>query len=463
MRIKALSIRGFKTFYEKSLVEFDSNISAIVGPNGCGKTNILDAFRWVLGEQNPRILRSDSMSQIISDGNDNLSKQGFAEVSLLIENEKNDFVETEIKRKLFRNGESEYFINNQPCRLKDIKEAVIAFGAGSKSFTMIPQGQIETYITSKPEEKRQLIDEAAGLAKYKVRRAETERKILLIKDNVEKTRYVQSEVKEQKDILSEQATKAKEYSSLVDEYKNLETFFYKSRYKDLHSKLISAKKEKDLFQKTFDEIENKKNKLKDRIKQIILSKNKSNEKLDQFNDSLLKNKEVELKSISSSETMTLEINLLVDELERCKIEKNELNSEINLLSEEIRELEKTYDSNNNEMSLKNQLELEDIKRKCIISKQEETDKLNKIQEDLQRTNKKYLELNTEIKVTESRMKFLENIESSYGWLPEGIRSFIQNLKGKDVDGILSDYIKPKDGYKQAIESALEKRTPVAIL
>ena len=457
MRIKALSIRGFKTFYEKSLVEFDSNISAIVGPNGCGKTNILDAFRWVLGEQNPRILRSDSMSQIISDGNDNLSKQGFAEVSLLIENEKNDFVETEIKRKLFRNGESEYFINNQPCRLKDIKEAVIAFGAGSKSFTMIPQGQIETYITSKPEEKRQLIDEAAGLAKYKVRRAETERKILLIKDNVEKTRYVQSEVKEQKDILSEQATKAKEYSSLVDEYKNLETFFYKSRYKDLHSKLISAKNEKDLFQKTFDEIENKKNNLKDRIKQIILSKNKSNEKLDQFNDSLLKNKEVELKSISSSETMTLEINLLVDELERCKIEKNELNSEINLLSEEIRELEKTYDSNNNEMSLKNQLELEDIKRKCIISKQEETDKLNKIQEDLQRTNKKYLELNTEIKVTESRMKFLENIESSYGWLPEGIRSFIQNLKGKDVDGILSDYIKPKDGYKQAIESALGEK------
>ena len=322
---------------------------------------------------------------------------------------------------------------------------------------MIPQGQIETYITSKPEEKRQLIDEAAGLAKYKVRRAETERKILLIKDNVEKTRYVQSEVKEQKDILSEQATKAKEYSSLVDEYKNLETFFYKSRYKDLHSKLISAKNEKDLFQKTFDEIENKKNNLKDRIKQIILSKNKSNEKLDQFNDSLLKNKEVELKSISSSETMTLEINLLVDELERCKIEKNELNSEINLLSEEIRELEKTYDSNNNEMSLKNQLELEDIKRKCIISKQEETDKLNKIQEDLQRTNKKYLELNTEIKVTESRMKFLENIESSYGWLPEGIRSFIQNLKGKDVDGILSDYIKPKDGYKQAIESALGEK------
>ena len=252
MRIKALSIRGFKTFYERSLVEFDSEISAIVGPNGCGKTNILDAFRWVLGEQNPRILRSDSMAQIISDGNDNLSKQGFAEVSLLIEEDNNDFVETEIKRKLFRNGESEYLINNQVCRLKDIKDIVLSFGAGSKSFTMIPQGQIETYITSKPEEKRQLIDEAAGLAKYKVRRAETERKILLIKDNVEKTRYVQSEVKEQKEVLAEQASKAEEYSDLVQEYKNLEAIFYKSRYKDLNGKLTLAQADKDLFQKSFD-------------------------------------------------------------------------------------------------------------------------------------------------------------------------------------------------------------------
>ncbi|MEC9382198.1 MAG: AAA family ATPase [Thermodesulfobacteriota bacterium] len=457
MRIKALSIRGFKTFYERSLVEFDSEISAIVGPNGCGKTNILDAFRWVLGEQNPRILRSDSMAQIISDGNDNLSKQGFAEVSLLIEEDNNDFVETEIKRKLFRNGESEYLINNQVCRLKDIKDIVLSFGAGSKSFTMIPQGQIETYITSKPEEKRQLIDEAAGLAKYKVRRAETERKILLIKDNVEKTRYVQSEVKEQKEVLAEQASKAEEYSDLVQEYKNLEAIFYKSRYKDLNGKLTLAQADKDLFQKSFDEIESQKNNLKHKIKEIASNKNKINEKLEEFNNKMLMNKEGELKLISSRDILTIETKLLIEELERCKNEKNEINIEMDSLGQEIRDLEKNYHAADNGLSVKNQLELENIKRKCIISKQEETDKLKKIQEDLQVANKKFAELNAEIKVTESRMKFLENVESSYGWLPEGIRSFVQNLKGRDIDGILSDYIKPNDGYKKAVESALGEK------
>ena len=213
MRIKSLSIRGFKTFYEKSIIEFDSRISAIIGPNGCGKTNILDAMLWVLGEQNPRILRSDSMSQLISDGNDNLPKHSFAEVSLLFENDNDNFVETEIKRKLYRTGESEYYLNNQQCRLKDITEIVMSFGAGSKGFTMIPQGRIDSYITAKPEEKKELIDEAAGLTKYKIRRAETERKILLIKDNLEKTKYVQLEVEQQKDLLQEQAGKAEEYRS----------------------------------------------------------------------------------------------------------------------------------------------------------------------------------------------------------------------------------------------------------
>ena len=114
MRIKSLNIKGFKTFYEKSLIRFDNEISTIVGPNGCGKTNLLDAMRWVLGEQNPRLLRLDSMSQAIADGNDNLPKQNFAEVSLLIENDdKEDFIETEIKRKLHRSGESEYFLNGE--------------------------------------------------------------------------------------------------------------------------------------------------------------------------------------------------------------------------------------------------------------------------------------------------------------------------------------------------------------
>ena len=126
MHISKLEVFGFKSFAKKQTVVFNDGITGIVGPNGCGKTNILDALRRVLGEQNPRILRSDSMSQMISDGNDNLAKHNFAEVALLIDSHHKDFAEMEIKRRLHRSGESEYYLNNQKCRLKDITDTIMS-------------------------------------------------------------------------------------------------------------------------------------------------------------------------------------------------------------------------------------------------------------------------------------------------------------------------------------------------
>jgi len=466
MRIKSLSIRGFKTFYEKSIIEFDSRISAIIGPNGCGKTNILDAMLWVLGEQNPRVLRSDSMSQLISDGNDNLPKHSFAEVSLLFENDNDNFVETEIKRKLYRTGESEYYLNNQQCRLKDITEIVMSFGAGSKGFTMIPQGQIDSYITAKPEEKKELIDEAAGLTKYKIRRAETERKILLIKDNLEKTKYVQLEVEQQKDLLQEQAGKAEEYTHLINQFKSLETLFYKKRFMDLDSKLVAAKNKKDSFQEALNEIERERKEVKKHIDNILVDQVTLKDNLDNLNNDLLCNKEEELEFISQNKTLKAEKQLFVDELHRSKLIKNEFKDELSTSLVDFGNLEKKYGSNNSKIEElksqlkeidKNRLNLEQIKKNCLASKEKEKNKLKEIQDNLQLVNRNYLDLNAEIKVTESRVKLLESIESTYGWLPEGIRGFVQNLKGKDINGILSDYIKPKSGYKKAVESALGEK------
>ena len=538
MRIKSLNIKGFKTFYEKSLIRFDNEISTIVGPNGCGKTNLLDAMRWVLGEQNPRLLRLDSMSQAIADGNDNLPKQNFAEVSLLIENDdKEDFIETEIKRKLHRSGESEYFLNGEKCRLKDITDIIMSAGAGSRTFTIIPQGQIDSYITSKPEEKKNLIDEAAGLAIYKSRRAETERKILLVEDNLERTKDIQSEIKNQKDALEEQAKEANEYSELVEKFKSLEKLFYKTRFRDLNLRLSEVLKLKNEFDKRTSELEKEKDNIKSDILKYSLNQEEIIKKVEDSNNLLLSIKEEEITATSQAKVLEKENLLLIEQLSRAKETKSEFRYEVDKLILEIQELDKanetlkerldevneevefsnldknkklditqdeakdrlfnaverysslktSYSMIENELkdlsekqsdyeieSLKieesisiireemkevkeNSIRLETIRDNCEINKKDEEIKLSESSKKLKDINHKYTKINSDIEATKSRMKVLENIEATYGWLPEGIRSFVHQLKGKSVDGTVSDFIKSKPGYEKAVESALGEK------
>ena len=537
MRIKSLNIKGFKTFYEKSVVNFDSEISTIVGPNGCGKTNLLDAMRWVLGEQNPRLLRLDSMSQVVADGNDNLPKQNFAEVSLLIENfEEEAFVETEIKRKLYRNGESEYYLNGNQCRLKDITEVVMSAGAGSRSFTIIPQGQIDTYIIAKPEDKRQLIDEAAGLSIYKLKRAETERKILLVQDNLERTKDIHAEIKNQKDLLEEQSNKAKKYTALVDQFRDLEVLFYKNRYQELDLKLIKSCKEKEEFELLIKNLEDRKKE----IKLLTESNSKKHGELGIEQESstnlLLNEKEKKLKIHSKIQIIESENNMLVLELERAKNNKVELKNEVSSYHNDVEKIQKSNDlsaikvrelesqmnvgsepteesemshaqvkkrlldavenysslktshsileNELKELSLKHQMfnseskrfeesaisikekmeeikkncfELESIKEACVANKSEEDVKLSNLNGELKIINDKFIKINSDIEATKSRVKVLENIESTYGWLPEGIRNFVHELKGKSINGTVSDYLNSKEGYEKAVEAALGEK------
>ena len=538
MRIKSLYIKGFKTFYEKSIINFDSEISTIVGPNGCGKTNLLDAMRWVLGEQNPRLLRLDSMSQVVADGNDNLPKQNFAEVSLLVENEEeNEFVETEIKRKLYRSGESEYYLNGTQCRLKDITNIIMSEGAGSRSFTIIPQGQIDTYITSKPEEKKNLIDEAAGLAIYKSKRAETERKIILVKDNLERMRDIQIEVKNQKDTLEDQAKKAESYSELVDKFKSLEKLFYKNRFRDLNNKLSKFLKEKEEFGNITHKFEKARSEIKANLHTYSDNQNKVIKTIDDLNNSYLELKEEKIEVSSEVNIMQKENMILIDELDRVKDTKKDLKDEVDSMILETENISKSYedlqkkifdaneqinfssydkesdlDITQDEAKIKlldaverysslktsysiiqNELsdlstkqvkyenesskleesifsieikmreikekssELELIRDNCIKSKKEETEKLASINIELKDINTKYSKILLDLEATNSRVKVLENIESTYGWLPEGIRNFVHQLKGKSINGTVSDFIKSKEGYEKAVESALGEK------
>ena len=534
MRIKSLSLKGFKTFYEKSSINFNNKISAIVGPNGCGKTNLLDALRWVLGEQNPRLLRTDSMMQLISDGNDKLPKQGFAEISLIVDTHDHKDLpeEIEIKRRLTRNGESLYYLNGENCKLKDITELVIAIGAGSRTFTVIPQGQIESYITAKAEDKRQLIDEAAGLGKYKIKRHETERKIILTKNNLDRINDIKEEVGLQRESLRQQAEKSNEYNILVDKYKKIEKLFYKKRFKDLNQKLEAALKDKEDFLQTVVAIEESKflkNKeledLEENIKSYKLN-------YDSLNSKILSEKEKLFKVDSEIKTIITENNLIKQGLESSKIFKTETVRELediivekekkqkllnsitliynkivsdinnkdsepedessikkrlfdaverlssqktsaNLLDNELEQL-KIKRLDYSEISSKSELQISDlmasmkkiqddiynlvaIRDKCEVNKKEEIENLKNVQENLEQINTKHIKINSEIEATKSKVEVLENIELNYEWLPEGIREFVNKLKGKNIEGILSDFIKPMPGFEKAVESFMGEK------
>ena len=218
MKLKKLEINGFKSFVEKNSIEFPPGISAVVGPNGCGKSNIVDAIKWVMGEQSVKQLRGKSMEDVIFAGTNGKPALNMAEVSLTLANENGnapeelkDFSEIMLTRRLYRSGESTYFINKQQCRLKDIHNIFMGSGMGIKSYSVIQQGNIGIITDSGPEEKRVFIEEAAGITRYKTRKKEALRKVQATNQNLLRVKDIIAEIKRQMAGLKRQARKAEQY------------------------------------------------------------------------------------------------------------------------------------------------------------------------------------------------------------------------------------------------------------
>ncbi len=231
MKLKKLELVGFKSFLEKSNIEFPPGISAVVGPNGCGKSNIVDALRWVMGEQSVKQLRGKAMEDIIFSGADGKSPMNMAEVSLTLANdngsapeELKDFSEIMITRRQYRSGERAYFLNRQPCRLKDIHNIFWGSGMGAKSYAVIQQGNIGAITDAGPEERRFFIEEAAGITRYKNRKNEALRKVEATNQNLLRVNDIIVEVKRQMGGLQRQAKKAESYKGLQEKSKALEIF-----------------------------------------------------------------------------------------------------------------------------------------------------------------------------------------------------------------------------------------------
>jgi chromosome segregation protein len=249
MRIKKLELVGFKSFKDRTVIQFDAGITGIVGPNGCGKSNIVDALVWVMGEMSAKHLRGSSMEDVIFAGSEAYASLGMAEVSLILENDGGpfpakyaSFSELMVTRRLHRNGESEYLINKEVARLKDIQEIFMDTGAGSKGFSIIEQGAIGKIITSKPEDRKTLIEEAAGITKFKVRKKESQRKLQSTDQNLIRLQDITGELKRQIDSLQRQAQRAERYRNLKNQIEDLDLWLASIQYKELAAKAEHAEK-----------------------------------------------------------------------------------------------------------------------------------------------------------------------------------------------------------------------------
>lgn len=252
MFLKSLTLRGFKTFAETTEIEFgpEARITAVVGPNGCGKSNLLDATRWVLGEDNSRHLRVSALPDIIFAGTDRRKPLSLAEVTLLFDNSSGKlpvaFTEVSIKRRTFREGESEFFINKNVCRLKDIRDLLLDTGLGEGTYSIITQGQVDAILSSKGEERRAIFEEAAGINKYKTRKLSAEKKLIAAEQNILRINDLKIEVGEHLLTLEEQSRRAREYLNIQTTVKETEIGLIKKLLGGILEK--KAKLEEDLAQ-----------------------------------------------------------------------------------------------------------------------------------------------------------------------------------------------------------------------
>ena len=240
MKIKKLEMIGFKSFVDKTVVNFDHEVLGIVGPNGCGKSNIVDAIRWCMGEQSAKHLRGRSMEDVLFSGSESRAANDFAEVTLTFENddgdvpvEYRDYPEIAVTRRLHRSGESEYLINKTAVRLKDITDLFLGTGAGTKAYSIVEQGKIGLIVTAKPEDRRMLIEEAAGITKFKSKKKQAEKKMELTQQNLLRVGDIVAEIERNLGSLKRQAAKAERYVAYKKETEDLQLYEASHRFLEI--------------------------------------------------------------------------------------------------------------------------------------------------------------------------------------------------------------------------------------
>ena len=287
MRLTKIKLAGFKTFVDPTTLSFPSNLTGIIGPNGCGKSNIIDAIRWVMGESSARNLRGDTMDDVIFSGSSSRSEVSKASIELYFDNSKNTldakfakFAEIVIRREVSRDGISNYYLNNTKCRRKDIREVFLGTGLGPRSYAIIEQGMISRLVEAKPEELRTFLEEAAGISKYKEKRRETELRLKHTKDNLNRLNDVMKEITSQLGKLERQANAANNYKEYKDKERDAKTNLLSIKWKKFDNEIQDLDKS---IEQAVTENEKYKSQLTNKDKLIEETRQKRNDEQDKFN------------------------------------------------------------------------------------------------------------------------------------------------------------------------------------
>jgi chromosome segregation protein len=365
MRIKSISITGFKSFMDRLVIPFPWGISAIVGPNGCGKSNIVDAVRWALGEQSAKQLRGRNMEDVICNGADSHKPLGMAEVSILFENGNHSFPkefshlsELSVTRRLYRSGESEYLINNVPCRLKDIQDIFMDTGLGNRAYSVIGQGKISAIVEQKPEETRVMLEEAAGITKYRKKVDETQRKIDLTKGNLQRVEDILGEVEKQMRSLKYQASKARRFKAISHEIQGLELILNAHSYHALKEESGLQMKSTEALMQEEVALSTRYSAIQAKVESMDLEREEKEKEVSRLREAYLVSKEAMNKETAMLDALAgekrmqkdLEARLVKDKEEGGR-RLTELQDENGLLKEKVTKLRERFKGLESEMWL----------------------------------------------------------------------------------------------------------------
>lgn len=424
MFLKSVTMQGFKSFANRTKIELDKTTTAIVGPNGSGKSNITDAITWVLGESSAKNLRGAKMEDVIFSGTDSKKPLGMAEVTILFDNSDKSlnlpYNEVSVTRRMYRSLESEFLINNKKCRLKDIKELFMDTGIGKDGYSVIGQGKIESVLSSKPEDRRNIFEEAAGISKYKYKKVQSKNKLLKTEENLIRIEDILSEIESQEKNLRVQAEKAEAY---LKDYEELKIYDINYSCKDM------KKREEDLTNK-IEELEV----LKEDSKKILINRESLSQNLEEIQEKLEKLKEED--EVSS------------EKLRLYKEEFDKLNLEINLDEEKINSLKKDIERIG--------LENENLD-KDLLGLKESLEEIEKDREVLNKSKEGILDkLTTKdsvIKNLEAEFKNLEEVGNLNFENKNKVKNEIENIKFKSET--LKDIIEEKNNRKSNLDKSIE--------